>query len=172
MELIMTKTCYILIGMPASGKSTWLWEQDRLDDTWVLSTDNVIEEVATQFGFTYNEAFKDLINFADKVMWQDAHYAAQGSHMVYVDRTNLSAKSRKKFIDFFKPYGYTFKAIVFCTPDETEWRRRLDSRPGKTIPEEVLKNMRRSYESPLPGEGFDEITNGWTWRRNDDDDHD
>lgn len=152
------KTCYILVGVPASGKSTWLKEQDRLDNTWVLSTDDVIEEVANQFGFTYNEVFKELINFADKVMWQDAHYAAQDSCTVYVDRTNLSAKARKRFIDFFKQYDYTFKAIVFPQPDETEWHRRLNSREGKTIPAHVLQNMQNSYEIPLLSEGFDEIT--------------
>jgi predicted kinase len=153
----MSKICYILIGVPASGKSTWWKEQDLLDNTWVLSTDDVIEAVATQFGFTYDEVFKELINFADKVMWQDAHYAAEDSYTVYVDRTNLSAKARKKFIDFLKPYGYMFKAIVFPQPDETEWRRRLNSREGKTIPAHVLRSMQDSYEIPLMSEGFDEI---------------
>ena len=157
MELIMTKICYILVGVPASGKSTWLEEQDHPDDTWILSTDSIITEAASQFGFTYDEAFKDLINFADKVMWQDAHYAAQHSCAIYVDRTNLSAKARKKFIDFLKPYGYQFTAIVFPKPDETEWRRRLNSRTGKTIPEEVLIGMEKNCTYPKLSEGFDEI---------------
>jgi hypothetical protein len=151
----MTKTCYILVGMPASGKSTWIRSNNY---SCVLSTDNVIEEVASQFGFTYNEVFKDLINFAEKVMWLDACDAIQEYRTVYVDRTNLTAKSRKRFIDFFKQDGYTVEAIVFPMPDETEWRRRLDSRQGKTIPENVLNGMRNSYEMPLPSEGFDKIT--------------
>jgi predicted kinase len=160
----MNKVCYILIGMPGVGKSTWLKSQDRSENSWVLSTDDVIETVAYRFGFTYNDAFKDLINFAEKVMWQNAHYAAastpwhyQDSPMIYVDRTNLSVKSRKKFIDFFKPHGYTFKAVVFPTPDETEWRRRLNSREGKTIPEHILKSMKDSYQLPTLDEGFEEI---------------
>lgn len=153
----MSKICYILVGVPASGKSTWLKNQDRPDDTWVLSTDDVIEGVATQFGFSYDEAFKELINFADKVMWQDAHYAAYHSCIVYVDRTNLSVKARKRFIDFFKTYGYSFKVIVFPQPDETEWRRRLDYREGKTIPAHVLQSMQNNYQVPTLDEGFDEI---------------
>ena len=91
-------------------------------------------------------------------MWQDAQYAAEDSRTVYVDRTNLSAKARKRFIDFFKQYGYTLKAIVFPQPDETEWHRRLNSREGKTIPQHVLRSMQDSYEMPLLSEGFDEIT--------------
>ena len=153
----MTKICYILVGMPASGKSTWMRNQEWIDDTYVASTDDIIENIAAQYGLTYNEAFKDVVGFAEKVMWRELEMSAKNGDLIYVDRTNRSAKSRKKYIDFLKPYGYTFKAIVFPTPDETEWRRRLDSRPGKTIPKNALKSMRYSYEMPLPGEGFDEI---------------
>jgi predicted kinase len=154
----MTKTCYILIGMPASGKSTWIDGDLSEDPYYVASTDDTIETVSRLYDMTYDQGFKNLIAFAESVMWNDLQQAAEEGIKIYIDRTNLSAKSRKKLIDFMKPYGYTFKAIVFPTPDETEWRRRLESRPGKTIPEDVLKNMRRSYEMPLPGEGFDEIT--------------
>ena len=160
----MTKICYILVGMPASGKSTWIRDNSSIGDLpgnepyYMASTDDTIETVSRLYDMTYDQGFKNLIAFAESVMWNDLQQAAEEGIKIYIDRTNLSAKSRKKLIDFMKPYGYTFKAIVFCTPDETEWRRRLDSRPGKTIPEDVLKNMRRSYEMPLPGEGFDEIT--------------
>ena len=154
----MTKICYILIGMPASGKSTWIHNQEWIDATYIASTDDTIETVSRLYGMTYDQGFKNLIGFAESNMWNNLQQSAEEGIQIYIDRTNLSAKSRKKFIDFLKPHGYTFKAIVFCTPGETEWRRRLESRPGKTIPEDVLKNMRRSYEMPLQGEGFDEIT--------------
>lgn len=154
----MTKTCYILIGMPASGKSTWINGSLSEDPYYVASTDDTIETVSRLYDMTYDQGFKNLIGFAESVMWNDLQQVVGEGIKIYVDRTNLSAKSRKKFIDFLKPHGYTFEAIVFPTPDETEWRRRLDSRQGKTIPENVLKGMRDSYEIPLQSEGFDKIT--------------
>lgn len=150
--------CVILIGVPASGKTTWIKEQERFDDTWVMSTDDIIEEIAEFYGMTYDEAFSDLIKFAEKVMWSEMKMAAEDGDMIYIDRTNMSEKSRKKFIDFLKPYGYTFEAVDFETPEKDEWERRLNSRVGKTIPKNVLKSMEDNYEMPLKSEGFDKIT--------------
>ena len=160
----MTKICYILVGMPASGKSTWIHDNAYKnlpgdEPYYVASTDDTIETVSRLYDMTYNQGFKNLINFAESVMWNDLPLAVEEGIKIYIDRTNLTVKSRKKFIDFLKPHGYTFKAIVFPTPDETEWHRRLDSRQGKTIPEYVLESMRNSYEMPTLSEGFDEIIN-------------
>jgi len=160
----MTKICYILVGMPASGKSTWIRDNSSIGDLpgnepyYMASTDDTIETVSRLYDMTYDQGFKNLIAFAESVMWNDLRQAAEEGIKIYIDRTNLTVRSRKKFIDFLRQYGYTFEAIVFPTPDETEWRRRLDSRRGKTIPENVLKGMRDGYEVPTLSEGFDKIT--------------
>lgn len=152
--------CYILIGVPGSGKSTWIAKQDidPLTPTYIASTDNIIDEIAHDYHMTYDEAFKDLIKFAEKVMWAELAVAAEVGDTIYVDRTNMSEKSRKKFIDFLKPYGYIFEAVNFETPEGDEWDRRLASRPGKTIPKYVLESMEKNYEIPLMREGFRYIT--------------
>lgn len=152
--------CTILVGVPGSGKSTWLKQQNLLDDTWIISTGDIIEEIAGVYGLTYDEGFKDLIKFAEKVMWKDLELAANDLHdwRFYIDRTNLTAKSRKKLIDYLKPYGYEFECVVFPTPDPEEWKRRLDSRPGKTIPQEAIDRMVKGYDVPTEQEGFSKIT--------------
>ena len=150
--------CVFLVGVPAAGKSTWMKNQDWVDDTCIISTDTIIEEVASEYGMTYDEAFKNLIGFAEQVMWNDLKLAAEDGDPIYIDRTNLTAKGRKKFIDYLKPFGYEFEAVVFPTPDRDEWERRLNSRPGKTIPEHVLESMERNFQMPLMDEGFSKIT--------------
>jgi predicted kinase len=107
---------------------------------------------------TYNEGFKDLISFADKVMWRHITLAHMRQEDYVIDRTNLTAKSRAKFIQKLKLHRYEIECVVFPTPEPEEWKRRLDSRPGKTIPQEVLDRMVDSYEMPLMSEGFTKIT--------------
>lgn len=150
--------CTILIGVPGSGKTTWMQNQEWIDSMYIASTDDVIELVVDQFCITYNEGFKDLIKFAEKVMWRELELAAVDGDPIYIDRTNMTAKSRKRFIDMLKPYGYEFEAVVFSTPDASEWKQRLDSRPFKTIPQDAIDRMVTSYEQPTEAEGFSAIT--------------
>jgi gluconate kinase len=53
--------------------------------------------------------------------------------------------------------NYEHIAVVFETPDRIELKRRLDSRPGKEIPDVVIEGMLASFEMPTAEEGFDEI---------------
>lgn len=148
--------CKILIGVPASGKTTWVLDQEDWSEA-VLSSDNIIEEIAFEYGMTYNEAFRSLIKFADEVLERDAVSIAENGEDVIVDRTNVSRKSRKRWIDHFKSYGYTFEAYVFPVPDAEEHHRRLNNRPGKTIPADVINSMIRNFEFPNEDEGFSKI---------------
>lgn len=155
----MTKICTILVGPPASGKSTWVHKvTEPHDDTFVLSTDDTIDEIVKQYGLTYNDGFKNLISFADQVMWNDLHTFGKIGYHLYVDRTNMSIKARKKFIDALKPYGYTFEAVVFPKPEDEDYEVRLNSRPGKSIPEAVINGMLASFQMPTEEEGFTSVT--------------
>ena len=157
------RKCTILVGVPASGKSTWTRIMYGDYTAPVASTDKVIEEVASNYGMSYNDGFKDLIGFAEKVMWrQITTYLMRGADFV-IDRTNLSVKSRAKFIDKLKLHRYEIECVVFPMPGTEqlpteEWNRRLDSRPGKTIPGHVLSSMIEHYDPPTLAEGFSKIT--------------
>lgn len=151
--------CYILVGVPGSGKSTWVDNYSDPEGKWVhvASTDNIISYVADQYGRTYDWGFKNLIKFAEQVMWDDLFFSANEGDTIIIDRTNLTPTSRARFINFLKPYGYEFEAIVFSTPDDEEWKRRLD-RPGKTIPSDVLESMSANMAYPTEDEGFSTIS--------------
>ena len=144
---------YMLIGVPASGKSTW--RAEHAGAAAVISTDDIIEQTAVASGRTYNEAFKENINFATEIANARAKHAfATGENVVW-DQTNLTVKSRKAKLALV-PEEYERIAVVFLTPDEAEWQRRLD-RPGKSIPQNILFGMRDSMQFPDPEEGFDRI---------------
>ena len=52
---------------------------------------------------------------------------------------------------------YEHIAVVFKTPEHKELMRRLMSRPGKVIPEDVVFDMIDNFEMPTKEEGFEEI---------------
>ena len=141
---------YMLIGVPASGKSTW--RAEHAGDAAVISTDDIIEQTAAASGRTYNEAFKENIKFATEIANARAKHAFATGEDVVHDQTNLTVKSRKSKLAMV-PEHYEKIAVVFLTPDEAEWQRRLD-RPGKSIPQNILMGMRDSMQFPDPEEGF------------------
>ena len=147
---------YMLIGVPASGKSTW--REQYTGDAAVISTDDILEQTASASGRTYNEVFKENIKFATEIANARAKHAFATDEDVIWDQTNLTPKSRKPKLALV-PDNYEKIAVCFPTPDEEEWQRRLDSRPGKSIPQHILMGMRDSMKLPTEddNEGFDTI---------------
>ena len=151
-------TLYMLIGVPGSGKSTWLAGQS-LDwtNTRVISTDNVIERKAQEQGKTYSEVFQKEIKGATHQMNRELKQAIKDGANIVWDQTNLTKKGRAgKLAEI--PENYRKVAVFFATPDDDELKRRLASRPGKTIPANVVLAMKSQLERPGKDEGFDEVT--------------
>jgi predicted kinase len=145
----------MLIGVPGSGKSTWIANQEWLADATVVSSDRFIDEEATRQGKTYNEVFNDYIKIATKLMENHVLVAQANSKDIVWDQTNTSVKSRKNKLAMLPDYEKI--AVVFRTPDEEELTRRLANRPGKSIPENVMRVMISSLVEPTEEEGFKEI---------------
>ena len=147
----MTKF-YMLIGVPASGKSTWR-EKHFDGNAVVISTDDIIEQTAASNGQTYNEVFKENIKFATQLANEQAKAAFAADKHVIWDQTNLTEKSRAGKLAMV-PEHYEKIAVFFATPPEEEWQRRLNSRPGKTIPQNILMGMASNLEIPKLAEGW------------------
>lgn len=162
MEYIQPKNCILLIGPPAAGKSTWIYNHIARHHLgvppYVASTDAIVDELANNYKMSYDQIWKETIGFATKVMWQELEEHADRGNAIVVDRTNMNFSSRKKFIDFLKPYGYKFEALVFPTPEKEEWERRLKSRPGKTIPKDAIKRMIETFQFPHINEGYEKVS--------------
>ena len=149
------KTAYILVGVPGAGKSTWIKNQPWASDCVYISTDNYVDKHAEEQGKTYNEVFKDYMPTAINRMTQDVVNARKNEQNIIWDQTSTSVKSRKKKFNMLP--GYKMIAVVFLTPDKAELAKRLASRPGKNIPQEVVDDMIGRFEMPTKEEGFDEV---------------
>lgn len=152
----------ILVGPPASGKSTWREKflAGQTEEWVVCSTDDMVEVWAAERGLTYDEAHSKApwgrLNTSFKYAYRDALTAGKN---VIIDRTSMSAKNRR---DYFKtlPEGYEVEAVVFVV-DDVELKRRMIARKeatGKSVPYAALAAMNKRYEAPSKDEGFTQIT--------------
>jgi predicted kinase len=150
----MTK-CYQLIGVPGSGKSTWVSNQDWALTCSCVSTDKWVEIYAKEVGRTYSEVFVDFMPTAVDLMAKEVVVAREMNRDIIWDQTSTTVKSRARKFNMLPDYEHI--AVVFRTPEHKELFRRLWSRPGKEIPEHVIASMIASWEDPTEEEGFKEI---------------
>jgi predicted kinase len=147
--------CYQLIGVPGSGKSTWIKNQDWAENCVVVSTDEFVEDYAKEVGSTYSEVFDSYMPTAVKLMADKVVRAREQGKDIIWDQTSTTEGARRKKFNMLPDYEHI--AVVFNTPEMDELKRRLASRPGKNIPSQVMVQMIRGFVMPTLDEGFTEI---------------
>lgn len=147
--------CYQLIGVPGSGKSTWIKSQPWAKDCAIVSTDKWVELYGHQVGKTYSEVFTEYMPTAVDLMVAEVVNAREEGKDIIWDQTSTTVASRRKKFKMLPDYEHI--AVVFKTPETKELKRRLDSRPGKTIPTPVIVQMIKGFQMPTKAEGFEKI---------------
>ena len=157
--------CTVMVGLPGLGKSTLIKGMYKDAQTFIYSTDAYIErEVAKGEYASYDEAFEPCIDDATKYMNTELDKMISWKNDVIWDQTNLGVGKRRKIINRMKQAGYQVRCVCIIPPEEGHfddlktWKNRLENRPGKTIPNEVLTKMINGFIVPTIEEGFDMIT--------------
>ena len=146
---------YVLIGVPGSGKSTWIANQEWAKDCAVVSTDMWVAMEAERLGKTYSEIFDEYMPKAVKLMANHVELARDKGMDIIWDQTSTTLASRQRKFNMLPDYYHI--AVLFKTPEESELTRRLAGRPGKEIPNHVVRNMIDNFDLPTEEEGFKEI---------------
>lgn len=159
----------LLVGAPASGKSTYAqnyvaWCKAINQPVVVLSTDDIVMRMSAENradgAADYAADFKELIGPAQKEFDLALETALMLKVAVIVDRTNMSKKSRARFVQAGLKNGYTVSAMVFDVP-EYALMIRLANRakePGnKVIGAHIVSSMLANYERPTEEEGFSNV---------------
>ncbi len=149
---------YVLVGAPASGKSTWTKQTLAKDSSFVvISTDDLLDEYAQAEGLSYSESWNNYFSRANAAAKQKfASAIANKSNIIY-DQTNMGGKKRRTILSNVPEY---YKIAVVFDVDTKELFRRNKERQqktGKHIPEQVITNMLKSYDTVTKQEGFDRI---------------
>lgn len=147
-------TLYMLVGVPASGKTTWT--KNNRGSALVASSDDYIEQQAEKLGSTYSDVFDKFIKAANTHAIETARKAFSNKEDLIWDQTNLTKTGRRNKLKMV-PKDYKKVAIFFPTPHTDVLKKRLASRPGKNIPDYVITSMIKTIEKPTSDEGFDEV---------------
>lgn len=149
-ETYHKKEMVMMIGLPRSGKSTYI--KTHLGDYYQISRDALIME-SCPTAQTYAEAWNSVDQKEiDEKLMKEAQSAFKTEDKIVIDMTNMSKKSRKKWLTLAKRNAFFTKAYVMGTDVDTCVDRSVS--PTKPIPEEVIWNMAKRFTFPL-GDEFD-----------------
>ena len=156
------RICEMMIGLPASGKSTMI-EKMKDEFTFVYSTDDEITRLSSEVGLTYDQGFEQFVDEATQNMNAELDFILNKTDKdVIWDQTNLGFKKRANIINHVKKFNFQVRGHCFLPPqsedDKIEYDLRLASREGKTIPPHIITSMQKNYVLPNIQEGFDSIS--------------
>ena len=131
--------CVILIGLPASGKSTFFRER---------------------FAGTHDHVSKDLLrNNRQPQRRQDQLIAASlaSGRSVVVDNTNPTVAARAPVIALARRHGAEVTGYFFVTEAGDALRRNRAREGRERVPDVAIFTVRKRLEPPTIAEGFDRL---------------
>jgi predicted kinase len=136
----------VLIGLPGSGKSTYL---DHLG-VGGLSSDAIRKLLADDETdqTIHQQVFETLRYLLRQRMML-------GREVTYIDATNLTPAERHPYIAIGRAYGCEIEAVFFDVPLDVCLERNRN-RP-RAVPQEALRLMSAKLRIPTVDEGFTRI---------------
>lgn len=145
METQKQLTMVIMVGAPASGKSTWAKDYATKNNYVYVSTDRIRGEIGKSEDDQNVSPAAWLIG---KKRTQEALSQGKG---VVIDATNINHKIRKQWIKIGREYNARIVAVVFEVPREELVRRdqERERQVGAEVIDDFLKMYRRPDESEV-----------------------
>lgn len=141
---------YILIGISASGKSTYANELSQRENCIIISLNKIHEEI-------YESKVLDQSNNGEslKIFYERIKKNLLKGNNVIADNTNITIKSRRAIFNVIKDIECEKIGIVIVKDIEDCIK---DNRTKKyPISEEIIYNQIKKYQIPFKEEGFDAI---------------
>jgi predicted kinase len=141
------KKIVVLVGLPGSGKSTYL---ERRGIT-PLSSDAVrhllVDDATDQ---TIHRQVFAVLRYLVR------HRITLGRPLTFVDATHLTPRERRPYLKMGQLYDCAVEALFFDVPLEVcKERNRGRSR---VVPEDVMERMAAKLVPPATDEGFSKVT--------------
>ena len=141
-------TVYMTIGIPASGKSTYV---NNMENVKVFSSDKIREEYDKK-GKEYdnNSIFASLGDRLENALKDDED--------VVFDATNMSRKYRMNYLSRIKKkYSCKIVCLLFLLDPKVAKLRNKQRNGNAVVPDITYKKMLHAFNTPYYYEGFGEI---------------
>ena len=144
-------TMYMMIGLPASGKSYYAETlcKNMLSPCLIISSDSIREEL---FGDVNCQTENDKV--FDVLHKRIINNLKRGYSVIY-DATNLNKKRRIAFLQSLNKLNVCKVGILMATPYDICLYN--NEKRERKVPEDVIKRMREHFQPPHKHEGFDYV---------------
>lgn len=140
-----------LVGLPASGKSTYAIQlAERRSNTVICSSDGIRKELCGDE--SSQDKNKEVFELLHKRIKQ---YLKDGTDVIY-DATNINSKRRRAFLSELKNIPCVKVCVVIATPFEECCKR--NALRDRVVPYEVIERMYKNWNTPYWFEGWDGIS--------------
>ena len=136
----------VLSGLPGSGKTT-IRKSIEYKNFSHVSSDDYIEYYAKSRGLSYSQVFEELIKYANTYANMVYDNAVMQSRDIIVDRTNLTKKSRSRWVSQLGNKYHKTLIIVNAKDSHIESVNSERLKVGRGIPESALSDMRGKFIS-------------------------
>lgn len=137
----------VLVGLPASGKSTYLQQSNAVG----LSSDALRGWLADD---ETDQTIHDRVFQALRYLLR--HRLALRRPVTYIDATNLTPAERAPYIGIGKSYGCELEAVFFDVPLDV--CRARNAGRARVVPDQALIQMAARLVPPTIAEGFDRVS--------------
>lgn len=132
---------FVLRGAPASGKSTWIKENEL--EPYTISTDGL--RLMYQSPVTTIEGDRAISQNNDKQVWdllmELLERRMENGELVVIDATHYKSSLINRYKDLVSKYRYRVYVVDFSNVSEEELKRRNATRGFRKVPEEVIEKM-------------------------------
>ena len=144
----MTPVFIMLVGLPASGKTTYADKMKEQGYCSFSSDDIRIELFGDVSDVSHNSIVFDTLHsrLIDSLK--------KGKNCIF-DATNISKQGRIKFLESIKEIKCTKKCVAFDVPVQVCMER--NKKRDRQVPESVFEKMQTYFSLPSSDEGWDEI---------------
>lgn len=147
----MNNTLYITVGLPGSGKSTYVKNFIKDKEIEYLSSDSL----RAVYGKSEEDQTVTPLVFGHIKRKVD-EFLKDGKN-VLVDATSVNRKERSDYINTAKKYGAKVVAIVFKMDRQglIDRNKKRGEQGGRVVPDFVIDKMLAKFEEPSYDEGID-----------------